>query len=153
MNPIRNTFTIALATSLSQSTHKDWITQIIPALCENNSKIITVDENIADIADGYKKNIGYVTPKELWSNANGMIFFDPPSDEDLLQCQQHKIIPICPERSPLENFKAEEEIGNAFLFTDGNFWQCLHAIIRASVNFEFSYDWSNLKKNFGKTQL
>lgn len=44
-----------------------------------------------------------------------------------------------------ENYKPVEESGNAFLFPKLNHWQVYSTLVRALENFNFSYDWENLR--------
>lgn len=57
------------------------------------------------------------------------------------------IVPIMKEglHSQAENYNAVEEQGNAFLFAETNIWQVYGAMVRATENFAFSYDWENLR--------
>jgi len=57
---------------------------------------------------------------------------------------------VLPEGCGLENFNPQKEAGEAFTFEEGNFWHMAAAIIRASENKKFKYDWNVLKKNLAK---
>ena len=45
------------------------------------------------------------------------------------------------------NYNPVAEEGNAFLFEKNEIWSIHHALVRATENFAFSYDWGNLKKH------
>jgi len=60
---------------------------------------------------------------------------------------RREVISILPEGFGLENFDPQAESGNAFTFKPGNFWSMVSAMVRASENFKFSYDWKCLKRN------
>ncbi len=44
-----------------------------------------------------------------------------------------------------DNYNPIEEDGNAFLFDKMSHWQIYSALVRALENFNFSYDWENLR--------
>ena len=51
-----------------------------------------------------------------------------------------------------KNFNPQNESGEAFTFESQNFWSFMSAVIRASENKKFAYDWRILKKNLGKIE-
>jgi hypothetical protein len=51
--------------------------------------------------------------------------------------------------SDAENYDAAQEKGNAFLFPKLTQWHVYGSLIRALENFQFAYDWENLR-NSGK---
>ncbi len=86
--------------------------------------------------------------ERVLSEVDAVIFFDSNPDKKLLEKVLSKgIVPIIPERSDFQNFDPQQESGNAFLFKKNSFWQFVTAIIRASENFKFTYDWRNLQAN------
>lgn len=46
-----------------------------------------------------------------------------------------------------KDYDPVEERGNAFLFNSLEVWPVYHALVRATENFAFSYDWGNLKRS------
>ena len=51
-----------------------------------------------------------------------------------------------------ENYEAAKEKGNAFLFPKLAQWNIYGSLVRALENFQFSYDWENLRQH-GKELL
>jgi hypothetical protein len=47
--------------------------------------------------------------------------------------------------SKADNYNPIEESGNAFLFDKESHWQIYSALVRALENFNFSYDWENIR--------
>lgn len=45
----------------------------------------------------------------------------------------------------LENYNPVLEKGNAFIFNESDKWQFFSALVRATENYKFSYDWQNLE--------
>ncbi len=57
------------------------------------------------------------------------------------------IVPVMKEglHPEAENYSAVQEKGNSFLFSEISSWQVYAALVRATENFAFSYDWENLR--------
>ena len=83
---------------------------------------------------------------------NSDILFVPekPTKSLVNEILAENIIPVIPFESGFEDFNPQKESGEAFCFEMGNFWQMFQAVVRASENFKFPYDWKNLKKNLEK---
>ena len=61
------------------------------------------------------------------------------------------VILIAGEKSPfLENYKPNEETGNAFLFKKLNSWSVYASLVRALETFKFPYDWGNIVRKVYK---
>lgn len=129
MSPSK-TFRIGI---LESKAHTDWFSKIQEALQENAFEIVHEKDQ-----------------KNFWKKVDAVVCFDCISPDHLEKCREYKVVPILPDTCGLKNFNATEETGNAFTFQKDSFWQCMAALFRASVNFEFSYDWMIIRKNLGK---
>ncbi len=57
------------------------------------------------------------------------------------------VITVASEKTPLlENYRPNEETGNAFLFAKRDHWSIFATIVRAMETFKFPYDWKNIIK-------
>ncbi len=95
-----------------------------------------------------KENSIEIVNGENTKKADAVLIWD--KDDFTQDMIQKGIVPIISEESGYEGFNAQKETGNAFTFTTGNIYQCIAALTRASINYEFPYDWSILQKNLKK---
>ena len=84
---------------------------------------------------------------EILGTVDAVIFAEKPSKEDLAEAISHNVIAILPEGSGLQDFNLKKESGEAFTFKEGRIWSLVSAIVRASENFKFPYDWKTIKHN------
>jgi len=87
-----------------------------------------------------------------------VLFPATPSSAELKKVQKKGIIaalpwPSCEDFNILENFDAQQESGNCFLFTPQHSWDLAATMIRAFENYKFSYDWNQLKKRWKETKI
>jgi hypothetical protein len=55
------------------------------------------------------------------------------------------VVIVADESSPqLENYKPNEETGNAFLFNKRDLWSVFASVVRAMETFKFPYDWQHI---------
>ncbi len=66
---------------------------------------------------------------------------------------KHNCVPICPASADFFDFNPIKETGNAFTYQKPSHWHMVDALSRAAYNFQFSYDWKNLKKNLQVMKL
>lgn len=84
---------------------------------------------------------------KIVSKSDVIVFVSRPQKEELDFVIQSGAIPILPEGCGLANFEAQSETGCAFTFEEGNVWSLVAALIRASENRHFSWDWRTIQKN------
>lgn len=111
-----------------------------------------------DIAQKYPNNFQIIEslPKNrahIMKNSDVLVFPEIPSDKILKEIVKNGIVSVLPQGGKFQNFDPQKEVGNAFTFSKSNFWEFLSALIRASENFKFSYDWQNLQKNLRETEV
>ena len=103
------------------------------------------------ILEGGKKD-----REKLVSLASVALFWDVPSAASLQNLAKEGVIVILPYNESLagiENFNAQTEKGNVFLYEPGNFWSFMATVIRAFENFKFAYDWNTLKKTWKASEV
>lgn len=76
-----------------------------------------------------------------------VLFPSAPSKSELEEVINAGIVPILPEECGLPNFDSKTEEGCAFTFETGNIWSLVAALVRASENRKFSWDWKTIKQN------
>jgi sulfate adenylyltransferase subunit 1 (EFTu-like GTPase family) len=66
--------------------------------------------------------------------------------EDLIKLLMNYGVVIVAEETSvlLENYKPNEETGNAFLFDKHDLWSVFAAMVRALETFKFPYDWQHI---------
>ena len=69
----------------------------------------------------------------------------PECATETRQAMLYGVIPVSLPQEHLENYNAQEESGNAFLYTGKSFWSFFAAFIRASENHKFPYDWNRIR--------
>lgn len=84
---------------------------------------------------------------KIASKSDVIIFVSRPKKEELDFVIQSGVIPVLPEGCGLSNFEAQSETGCAFTFEEGNIWSLVAALIRASENRRFPWDWKTLQQN------
>ncbi len=157
MNPQVKKFNIGFITPLSE-TDAESFSRIVEAVCElgfNLSVILESDSETQTRCLALEKEYSNFkilentlqNKEKILDNSNVILLFNESGKKTAEQFLSRGIVPIIPENCGFENFDAQSESGNAFTFERENFWQLLHAIIRASENYKFSYDWKNLQKN------
>lgn len=87
----------------------------------------------------------------ILDSSDVILFPAKPEAKVLQELQSKGIVVIAPEGCGIENFNPQRESGNGFTFLEGNFWSMMAAIIRASENIKFKYDWNTLRKNIEKS--
>ncbi len=159
------TFHIGMIVPLTPKKNADFFLKSIEALCELGFKVHTLAEGDSESQricfQAMKKyphqfEILESTPKnkrKIIESSNIMLFPSLPNENILQEIQKRGIIPIIEKSKKFQDFDPQKESGNAFTFESNNFWQFFTAIIRASENFKFSYDWKNLQKNLKETSL
>ncbi len=109
-------------------------------------------ERLFEFADKYEnfevfEDLGNENRNKILTRSDVALFLSEPDSETMNEVLSRGIVPIIPESRDFKNFDPQTESGDSFIFEENNFWQLASAIIRASENFKFSYDWNNLKKN------
>jgi glycogen synthase len=148
--------------SLTKRNYSDHIFQAIEAMCEMNFLVSVIaegdeaaQEHCFKLVEKYPNNftIHEATDKNrlnLMQKAHVVLIPNKPKKSLKEEVISHKIIPILPENCGFENFNAQQEKGTGFTFQKGNFWQMLCAVMKASENQKFTYDWKVLQKNISR---
>jgi hypothetical protein len=65
--------------------------------------------------------------------------------------KNYGVVMIADDNCPLlENYRPNEESGNAFLFDQKDLWSVFAAIVRALETFRFPFDWQHIIRNMQK---
>ncbi len=145
--------------------------QLLQALGVTNSKVVVIDAdresdlaNLEEIVTKSDKQMIWYNPltdnsskmkeeKEidrLLLAADAAIVFNQHLDLINL-LKSYGIVMIAPEATPvLQNYKPNEETGNAFLFLHKDVWGIFASVIRALETYKFPYDWQHIVKNILK---
>ena len=92
--------------------------------------------------------------ESIISKSQVILFMEAPEKSLIKKIGKKGVIPMMPfstKHKEFQNFDAQQESGNCFLYDPTNFWEFLATIIRAYENFKFPYDWSQLRKSLKKT--
>lgn len=84
---------------------------------------------------------------KILEQSDVVIFPTCPSKKELQDVIAAGVVPVLPEGCGLENFDAQAETGCAFTFEPENVWSLVAALVRASENKKFSWDWKTIKQN------
>jgi glycogen synthase len=156
-------FRIGLITTFPKSDNSDLFVQILGAMCELGFVISVLalgDEKIQkELMKISEKYIGQFeilesTPqneKKIILQSDVILFLFKPEKVLLKKIMKKGVVPIVPFEKDLTNFDAQAEVGNAFCFTEGNYWEVFATVVRAFENYKFAYDWGNLKKSVKKS--
>lgn len=66
---------------------------------------------------------------------------------DVERCLRYGTVPVAPSMTPLDDYNAVQETGNAFLYDIPTQWGCFAALVRATETFKFPYDWKTIQKH------
>lgn len=136
--------------------------QIIEAVCElgfHFSVLAEGDRNVLkklfQYAEKYPENMEVLESidqnrDKILLQSKVVLFLDTPNKKTLGDILIKGSVPIIGEDKTFKNFDAQSEAGNAFTFKNKNIWNIMSALVRASENSKFSYDWKNLQSNIAK---
>ena len=155
----KRVFHLGMILPITGENHSDFFLKAVEALSELGIKISALAEgdmesqkHCFELTKKYPNNFLLLESiprnrQEILKNSDAVIFPAAPSRKLLEEVTEMGIVPILPPQKGLKDFDPQEETGNAFTFEEGNFWKFLSAILRASENFKFEYDWENLRKS------
>ncbi len=150
---------------LNEKNNSAFILRGLEALCELGMKVSvlaegdsTAQKTCFDLSEKYPHQFEILesVPRnrnKILKEVDTVLFASKPDWKTIQEMAKHEIVLIVPEGSGLQNFNAQTEQGNAFTFHQDNFWEFVAAIVRASENFQFSYDWKNIKANVKELAL
>ena len=150
---------------MTKKNHSEFLLQGFEAMCELGLEVSVLAEGEGDaqkkcfeLSEKYPEQFHILesVPRNkmrLLQEVDVMVFATKPDWKTVTEMAKNEIVSIVPEGSGLQNFNAQTEQGNAFTFTPDKFWGFAAAIVRASENFQFSYDWKNIKKNVRELAL
>lgn len=139
--------------------------ELLEGLMVLNAKIIVVDteqrsdlNNLGELSDHQGGRIVWYNPKQdnsgrgreekeidrLLMAADIALIFN--NHHDLIKLLlNYGVVLVGEDKSVfLENYKPNEETGNAFLFNRKDLWSVFAAVVRALETFKFPYDWNHI---------
>jgi glycogen synthase len=155
-------FHIMTVAPLTKRNASDHIFQALEAMCEMNFLVSVIaegdeeaQEQCFELVEKYPQNFAIHEATDqnrhsLYKDAHVVLIPTKPNKQLRAEIIKHKIVPILPHNSGFEDFNAQKEHGHGFTFQKGNFWQMLCAVMRASENQKFKYDWKVLQKNLSR---
>lgn len=157
-------FCIGMIMPLTKENNADFFLRSIEALTSLGFQVFALaegDETSQKASfDLLQKNKGFtllestaLNRKKILQNADVFVFPAQPSRSDLEYVIKNKMVTVLPEGAGLENFDAQNETGEAFTFSSNSFWHFLSAVIRASENYKFPYDWKTIQTHLSETKL
>lgn len=128
--------------------------QLLEGLLILSSHVVVVtDDEPADANSHLRGKFSWINPKE-GRNDKDVEQFLLAADMALVFEEDHThleklldkgVVIVGLDKSPmLENYKPNEETGNAFTFSTMNPWDIFRALVRAHETFMFPYDWGNI---------
>ena len=133
--------------------------QALEAMCELGFRVSVIAEGNAEtqkccfkLLEKYPDQFSVLesiekNKNDILKHADAVIFAENPAKKDLALIMAQNIVPILPAGNGLQDFDLKNETGEAFTFQAGNIWSFVAAIVRASENFKFPYDWKTIKHN------
>jgi len=155
----KNILHVGIICPLNEKNNSDFMLRGFEALCELGIKVSVLAEGDSaaqkicfDLSEKYPHQFEILESvsrnrNKILKEVDTVLFTSKPDWKTVQEMAKHEIVSIVPEGSGLQNFNAQTEEGNAFTFAPNNFWEFIAAIVRASENFQFSYDWKNIKAN------
>lgn len=145
--------------------------KLLDALIVLNCRVIVVDteqksdlNNLSELSEHQEGHIIWYNPKQdnsgqgreekeidrLLMAADLAIIFN--NHHDLIKLlMNYGVVLVGEDRSVfLENYRPNEETGNAFLFDRKDLWSVFASIVRALETFKFPYDWAHIVRKIYK---
>jgi len=151
-------FRVGCVVSLTANNKADLFLSVAEALCELGHEVVVLAQGEEAalkqafvLADQYPHLFRVLEDlpqnrESLLSTVDVLVFPVEPSKDQKQECIESGVIPVLPKTPGFENFEPDLEKGNSFVFQKNQIWHVLNAVIRASENHKFSYDWQQLKK-------
>ncbi|MBT6832115.1 hypothetical protein HOA64_03620 [bacterium] len=152
-------FTVGSVSPLTSGACVAQFYSVAEAMCELGFRVFVLAEGDSnaqrccfDLLEKYPENFEILesvpASRTKILNESDVVFFPAQPDKKMFQeIISQKIVPVLPEECGVVNFDAQRETGEGFTFESGKIWSMVAALIRASENKKFSYDWKNIQKN------
>jgi len=163
--PAQTKLHMGIICPMTEKNHSDFLLQGFEAMCELGLEVSVLAEGDSnaqkkcfELSEKYPEQFHILesVPRNktrLLKEVDVVVFTSKPDWKTVKEMAKNEIVSIVPEGSGLQNFNAQIEQGNAFTFEPNSFWGFISAIIRASENAQFEYDWKNIKRNIKELAL
>jgi len=155
-------FRVGCLGALSDQHKASLLLDTVEALCGVGHEVVMVSDGDSEyqkrcfaLSEKFPHNFRFLenlpqNRETLLSISDVALFPVSPSQQDIEEVVSQGVVPVLPPTSGFENFNPELESGNAFVFEKSDIWHLFHAVVRASENHKFSYDWQHLRKEVKK---
>lgn len=152
-------FTLGVVTPITKGQNGEEIVSGLEAASEYGFRVLILavgdessQQKCLEIANKYPYTFEILednaqNKEKILDLSHVVVLSEKPTKAIFSKLQKKSVIPIVPEKCGFQNFNAQKESGNAFEYRLDSAWQVVRAIVRASENFQFTYDWRNLQKN------
>jgi glycogen synthase len=152
-------FRIGVFTPITQEKASDVLCTALEAMCSLGFSVSVLaegDESAQNFcfqcAEKFPKHFSMLeslpdNKLKIVSKSDVVVFPTCPEKEELNYIIEAGVIPVLPEGCGISNFDAQAETGAAFTFEEGNIWSLVAALVRASENKRFSWDWKTIREN------
>jgi len=105
---------------------------------ENESSVVMLENTEANM-------------RKFYAACDSMLFLTSSTDANqaLRDALAYGIVPLAQENAfpdLLHDYNPNQEKGNSFLFSSYDPWHVFAALVRATENYRFPYDWKNIAK-------
>lgn len=174
VNLVKTPVILIFATDLNgekELMKRDELFKILEGCLVLNAKIVVIDtqqpsdlKNLSELQSNHEHQITWFNPQmddsekgrqekemdRLLLAADMAVLFNHHL-EMIHLLMNYGVVVIGDEKSPLlENYKPNEESGNAFVFPKKDAWGVFSAMVRAIETFKFPYDWKFIIKKVYK---
>jgi hypothetical protein len=161
----KNILHVGIICPMNEKNNSDYLLRGFEAMCELGLKVSVLAEGDSaaqkkcfELSEKYPTQFEILesvsrNKNRILKEVDAVIFTAKPTWKMVEEMAKQEIVAIVPEGSGLQNFNAQTEEGNAFTFDPNSFWEFIAAIVRASENFQFTYDWKNIKRNVKELAL
>lgn len=164
-SPTKTKFRIGVLTPITKQNNSDFMKEVFEAMCSLGFSVSVLAEGDSDgqslcfnNAEKYPRQFSILesvgdSRNQILSKSDVVFFPVAPSKLEIKEVIAAGVVPILPEGCGLDNFDSKTEEGSAFTFQPGNIWSLVAAVVRASENRKFSWDWKTIKQNLAEVHI
>ncbi len=158
-------FNIGVISPITEQNDSALMCEVLDAMCSLKFKVSVLAEGDAsgqaacfNCSEKYPKQFSMIESMgdnrgAILAKSDVVIFPTAPSKKELAEVIKSGVVPVMPDGCGLPNFDSKTEEGCAFTFESGNVWSMVAALVRASENRKFSWDWKTVKQNLAEYSI